>query len=245
MSTHDRELIDRYLADQLSGDELTTMEARIVMDPGFRREFELTEALRVGLTRLDRSGEIDPLLNDPANGRPVTGKPGQVLSFLSRPAYALAATVAALGLGLLSVLMFNQLQHARTLATTVGQPPAAATPAGRREALSFAMLRSDADAISIRSPDSPVQYDLSFDVGAEPAAEYSITISRIEADTRIIVLQIPRVATDDDGLVRMSAHSALLSPGTYAIRLAPTSKDRTPETDSASSEFSYTLHILT
>jgi hypothetical protein len=221
LSTHDRELIDRYLADQLSGDELTAVEARIVMDPAFRREVDLTEGLRTGLARLDRSGDIDPLINDPIDGRPVSGKPGRVPSFLSRPAYAMAATVAVLGLGLLSLLMFGQLQHERALSTTIHQLPRVASPTGRSEPLSFASLRSGAGAVSIRPPDSPVQYDLSFDVGAQPAAAYSIRISRVEADTRIVVLEIPRVATDDDGLVSMSAHSALLQPGTYSIRLEP------------------------
>jgi len=243
LSTHDRELIDRYLADQLTGDELTAVEARFVMDPAFRREVELTEGLRAGLTRLDRSGDIDQLINDLESGHSVSGARGRVLSFLSRPAYAMAATVAALGLGLLSALMFGQLQQERRLAATVLQHPTMSGPILRREAVSFALLRSGTYGVSIRSPDSPVQYDLSFDVGAEPAVGYSITISRVVAEADVVVLEIPHVATGDDGLVRMSAHSALLPPGTYVIRLEPANDDAVSGMSTSASSVTYSLLI--
>ena len=46
-----QKMIDRYLANHLNDTERELVETRIVGDPGFRHEVELTEALRDGLVR--------------------------------------------------------------------------------------------------------------------------------------------------------------------------------------------------
>ncbi|MCH5376375.1 MAG: hypothetical protein JJ992_20590, partial [Planctomycetes bacterium] len=96
LSVIDRELIDRYLAGQLDAETLQQVETRIVADPEFRHELELTEGLRAGLRALERRGGIAEQIQPP-------------LRFWQRPAYALAASVAAAALALTSLALINEL----------------------------------------------------------------------------------------------------------------------------------------
>jgi hypothetical protein len=75
--------------------------------PAFRHEVEVTEALRAGLRRLDEADGLEALLGDPGRH----GKTDLSVAFWARPSYALAASVATIGLGVLALVLYGQLKQ--------------------------------------------------------------------------------------------------------------------------------------
>jgi len=219
LSISDRELIDRYLAERLTEDELGVVEARIVAEPGFRQEVEVTEALRAGLRRLDRADGVEALLAGPGP-RNVSDR---AAAYRARPSYALAASVATLGLAVLSLVLYGQLRHERELSASSRLVEIASqfTPVQRRTPVAFTSLRSASAPVTIQLPSEPVLYEMTFDVGAEPAAGYALTIVKPVVGGDVTVLSVPRVVPEADGLIRLSLHSALLGPGDYVVQLTP------------------------
>jgi hypothetical protein len=242
LSISDRELIDRYLADRLTEDEVLSVETRIVAEPAFRHEVEVTEALRTGLRRLDESDGLEALLG--RSGR--HGKTDHSVAFWARPSYALAASVATIGLGVLALFLYGQLKQERGL-STASHPVEMVTqftPAQRRTPVAFASLRGSSESVSIQLPSEPVLYEMAFDVGAEPAAEYALTIVRPAVEGDAMVFSTPRVAPESDGLVRLSLHSALLAPGDYVVQLMPQESGPTADPGSQHAQVSFRLRIV-
>jgi hypothetical protein len=97
--------------------------------------------------------------------------------------------------------------------------------------------------VSIQLPSEPVLYEMSFDVGAEPAAEYALTIVRPGVEGDALVFSAPRVAPEMDGLVRLSLHSALLAPGDYVVQLMPQGNGPTADPGSQHAQVSFRLRI--
>ena len=213
MSLLDRELIDGYLAGRLDGAARAEVESRIVGDPGFRREVELTEQLRAGLRELDAQGKLD---TEVARTR---------AAFRQRPVYALAASVVAALLGLTSLALYGQLQRGRAelvqLQQALGRLQPGAVSGSRVE--SVARTRATAtepDLVLQRlAPHELVQ--LRIDAGAEPANAFSVSLERVEDGRAMTLLEIPSVATAASGEVVLSVNPALLSPGDYALTLSP------------------------
>ena len=205
LSVIDRELIDRYLAGRLDAASLQQVEARIVADPVFRGEVELTEGLRSGLKALERRGG----LAEPA--RPP-------LRFWQQPAYALAASVAAVALGLTSFALLDQLRQARS-ATQLLHP----APASGVRVLTLARSRgADGTAdLTLTRESAPTLLELRLDPGPVPAAAYRVGIERIDPESRTAILTLPRIAPTDSGELVVELHSAMLPPGEYAIGLIP------------------------
>jgi hypothetical protein len=241
LSISDRELIDRYLAERMTEDEVLSVETRIVADPGFRHEVEVTEALRAGLRRLDEADGLEALLG--GSGR--HGKTDHSVAFWARPSYALAASVATIGLGVLALVLYGQLKQEREL-STVSRPVEMVTqfgPTQRRTPVAFASLRSSSESVSIQLPSEPVLYEMAFDVGAEPAGEYALTIVRHAPQGDAVVFSAARVAPESDGLLRLSLHSALLAPGDYVVQLMPQGSGPTADPGSQHAQVSFRLRI--
>jgi len=210
LSTHERELIDRYLADRLREDEIFAVETRIVSDPEFRREVEITEALREGLRRLDSGDGI---------GQSHVGTAQSEL----RPVYALAATIAAVGFGVLAMFTHDRLQQERAALQELRRVPLSGRvlPTQRETSVSFALTRGEADAVSLDLPDVPTLFEMSFDPGVEPARTYAVQLVRRDGDAQTVVLSVSPVSPDADGLLRLSVHSATLPAGDYSVVLTP------------------------
>jgi hypothetical protein len=237
----DRELIDRYLADRSKEDEVLSVEARIVADAAFRHEVEVTEALRAGLRRLDEADGLEALLG--GSGR--HGMTDHPVAFWARPSYALAAWVATIGLGVLALVLYGQLEQEREL-STASHPVEMVTqfaPTQRRTPVAFASLRSSSESVSIQLPSEPVLYEMAFDVGAEPAAVYALTIVRPAVEGDAMVFSAPRVVPVSDGLVRLSLHSALLAPGDYVVQLMPQGSGPTADPGSQHAQVSFRLRV--
>lgn len=191
ISPEDRELIDRYLANRLTGTEAHVVETRIVEDSVFRNEVELAAAFRDGLRELRDRGELTPLLSP----RATTWR---------HPRFAVAASASAVALGLASFLVYQRL-------TT--DPAAAAS-----ESLVFEHRRSAANGADVTWERSGAGLlELRFDVGADPAPAYEVVITR-GADRGEWLRTTAATAPGGEAVLRVDARP--FAPGDYAIRLA-------------------------
>lgn len=196
ISPEDRELINRYLANQLSDSEVAVLETRIVADPGFRNEVELTEALRDGLRELQSRGEIAPLLSH------------RQQAWWRRPRVALAASVAVIALGAASFLIFQRMDSGHE-ETAVAM-------------LHFEHLRSAGAGPDVvwRQTGVPTRLEMRFDVGLEPAGSYRVLVERMTDGAAVRVLEATATMTPDDEAT-LAVESALFEPGDYEITLRP------------------------
>lgn len=195
ITPEEAELIRQYLAGSLSEKESRMVETRMVDDPEFRNEVELTQALRQGMRELHKRGEIAPLLSP----RRAFWNPSRV---------ALAASLATLALGAASFLFFSRQDLA---------------PAGvLTESLHFVQTRSSGagpDAAWERPP-VPGRLEMRFDVGLEPAPAYQVLIRRL-GDEAALSMPDPTAVTAPDGEAVWIVDGRLLSPGDYELRLVP------------------------
>jgi hypothetical protein len=196
-------LIDRYLANRLTETEVLVVETRIVGDPEFRNEVELTEALRDGLRELQSRGEIAPLLaHRHARWR--------------HPRFALAASVAAIALGAASFLFYQRLDIGNREVVVAS--------------LRFEHTRG-ADAgpdLVWRQTGAPTRLQMRFDVGLEPAAAYRVAIERMTDGAAVRVLDTAAAITRD-GEAAIEVDAALFEPGDYEITLKPQPPADSPE----------------
>lgn len=171
------------------------VETRIVDDPEFRNEVELTQALRQGLRELQKRGEIAPLLSPRR-------------AFWTPPRVALAASLATVALGAASFLFFSR--------------PDSAPPGVITESLHFEHTRGSDRAADVtwarKVPAS--RLELHFDVGLEPAPSYGVVIERVSGLDATPVLELNAVTTDDGEAV-VALDGALLEPGDYELHLIP------------------------
>jgi hypothetical protein len=145
----------------------------------------VTEALRAGLRRLDEADGLEAVLGrlrSPWRSRSF----GRVLGASElrpcgfgrddRARGARAGPVRATEAGTGVVYRFTA--HSRWLRSS--------RRAQRRTPVAFASLRSASEPVTIQLPSEPVLYEMAFDVGAEPAAEYALTIVKpaVEGDAR-------------------------------------------------------------
>ncbi len=174
---------------------------RIVHDPQFRQEVEVTAALRDGLRELERSGTLASLLRSPAAHR-------------RRVSLALAATILVAVSG--GVISYFVGDHQQVLA-----------PAVEVETLRFETVRggtAQAD-VSWRPSGRPVQLEMVFDVGPSPAGTYRVTL-RGPAGTQVATTIDRVIETAPGGEVVLLLDGALLTTGNYDVRLEPSSAGR-------------------
>lgn len=183
-------MIDRYLANRLTGREAHVVETRIVEDRIFRNEVELAAAFRNGLRALQDRGELTPLLS-----------PRRTL--WRHPRFARVASAAAVALGLASFLLVQRLD--------TGSPPAV------DETLVFLQTRGapgGADVAWTRTGDRG-SLELRFDVGLDPAPAYDVLIRRDMSDE--VLRGTATTAASGEAVLR--ADAAFFDAGDYAIRL--------------------------
>lgn len=230
MPAADRELIDGYLAGRLAGEVRDAFEARIVAEPGLRREIELTEALREGLATLETRGELAPLLTGDRTGR--------------RPAVAIAASAVAGLAGITALVLFQQLERTRGALATANQAllrGATSAPAGL-VTVRLMQLRGmpDGQELSWQRPAQPTMIELRIDPGLSPADAYAVRMSRVQPPNDLPLLVLQRVATGADGELSVLLHSGLLQAGDYRIDLEPASAPDDP----AAQRLQFTLRVV-
>lgn len=194
ISPNDHELIRRYLAGRLAEAEADMLQTRIVEDPVFRNEVELTAALKDGMRELDGRGEIRALLaNRDASRR--------------RLQLAAAASLGAIALGFASFLLIERDEPSKGTVT---------------ETLRFAPTRgaeSKADLVWQRN-DGVTRFEMRFDVGPRPAESYEVTIARADGPGTTRLLSRTAV-TSAEGDVVLPVDETLFEPGLYEIHLLP------------------------
>lgn len=195
-SQEDHELIRRYLGGGLTDEEEVMLETRIVRDSRFRTELELTVALQEGLRQLEARGEISSLL---ARSRDRWR--------LQTP--AIAASLAALVLGLLAVVYF-----------ATRSPPI--RPQMNVASLHFERTRgTDTDHTVLWTRRStPTRLQLHFDVGATPAGSYRVIVMRQESSGAQLWSDTVESATAY-GEVVLTLTDSQLEQGEYDIQLTP------------------------
>ena len=187
-------MIDAYLANRLGDAERTVVETRIVGDPSFRHEVELTAAMRDGLRELEKQGKVAPLLHR-------TG-------IWQRSPIAIAASVLAIAVGVAALLFSQRTEHK-------AQEMVLAS-------LYFEQTRgADAAAVVWQRTAAPTLLDLHFDVGIEPAPSYDVLLERVGNGADETVLSAKSIPIGQDGLLTISIQSSTLAPGDYRIRLEP------------------------
>lgn len=212
MTVEGQELARCYLAGNLTEEERAMFEERILTDPAFLDEVRLTEAMRGGLRHLEAHGQLAPLLTP-------------VPRFWAHPAFALAASIAAIAFAVTSTLLYLRIDQSQDDLGVVAKNASSLAV----DTLRFELTRSATAIPNVTwsRPDVPTMLELEFDVGLEPAASYRAVIASVAHDLETPVLVLPNLLAEADGLILVSINSALLRRGDYHIRLEPQPKPTT------------------
>ncbi len=195
-SQQDDELIRRYLAGGLTDEEEMMLETRIVKESRFRSELEVTAALQEGFRQLEAQGEIVSILTR-SHDRWRLQSP------------AIAASLAALVLGLLAIVYFNTRSPPLQPPTTLA-------------ALHFERTRGTDidDAVLWTRRSTPTRLQLHLDVGAMPGRSYRVVVMRREGGRTQFLSDTVESATAN-GEVVLSLMDSQLGRGEYDIQLTP------------------------
>jgi hypothetical protein len=212
-------LAGRYLAGQLSPDELQAYEQHLLANPDAVRELEATARMKVGLANLRDSGQLEGLLR---------GRTGLGWRWPATLAAAAALILIAVGLwrGGDVARETTLVARASELMDTSGRPLAAGS--------SYALLRtrsSTYDAL-VELPPEPRAIELR--VRPEvPAPAYGVALSRIQADGTVTQIgNVKELKTEPDGFVRLYVDSSRLEAGPYLLVITP-AEDRTAASTTA------------
>ena len=198
------ESINRYLAGTLSQADRDAVEARIVGDARFRREFELSYILRRGLADLEAAGQLQALVGS----RPLW----------KRPVFAVAASVALVA-SLIGLLLATDIWRSRgDTATGPVQAPIVEQQAdsGTR-ILRLAQMRGRADEpnlIWFAEPEID-RLELHIEAAEDPAARYELKIEKV-GDGRAEIAEFPSLIPSDGELIA-TIGASLLPPGDYRL----------------------------
>jgi len=211
-------LASRYLAGQLSSEELHAYEQHLLENPDAVRELEATARMKVGLANLRETGQLEKLLRAPPAIR------------LRWPALAAVAALAMIAIALWrGVDVPNQatlVATASELVDRTGRPLASGS--------SYALLRtrsSTYDAV-IELPPEPRAIELR--VRPEIVAPvYSVALSQIRPDGSVTQIgNVSELAAQSDGFVRLYVDSSRLASGPYLLVITPV-EDRVATSTSA------------
>jgi hypothetical protein len=209
MFKDDPTLAGRYLADQMSEAEREEFETALLQDPEVAQELEATARLKIGMEKLQQSGELEKLVR----ARPL----------FERPAFlAAAASIGVLAIGLVLVQWQNAsvpsglASSASELFDASGRVLVVGTTAAMQR------VRSDAYDAEIELPLERQALRLRLRPGSPGKAdEYSVSLARINDDgstAPVAVLKDLRQA--EDGFISVYADSALLQPGRYQLAVS-------------------------
>lgn len=211
-------LAGRYLAGQLSPNELQEYELHLLENPDAVRELEATARMKVGLANLRDTGQLEGLLR----GRTRLG--------WQWPALAAAAALIVIAVGL---WRGGDAPRETTLVATAtelmdrsGRPLAAGS--------SYALLRTRSSAYDavIELPPEPRAIELRV-LPEAVASVYSVALSQIRPDGSVIQIgSVSELGAQPDGFVQLYVDSSRLEAGPYLLVITP-SQDRAATSTSA------------
>jgi hypothetical protein len=201
----EHQVVERYLADQLSDTEREAFEDYYAENPDVMRDLNAVAGIKLGVALLRESGELTAL----TAARP----PPRWRAGLALAATLLIAIVAG------AYWFRNDAAPPVILAETLDafgkSLPVAASYQVQR-------TRSDVDA-TVRLPMNPQAIRLRMRPTFEaPPASYRVELSSIDetSEARAPVAAIDGVGLDADGFVTIYVDSAYLSPGSYELKVA-------------------------
>jgi hypothetical protein len=202
-------VVARYLADQLSEDELREFEDQLVSDPAILKELEVAARLKAGLHKLDKSGELATLLKPKA-------------WFRDTRLLAMAASITVIAVGV--VLWFDRgaVQVPRLVASVHALVDRAGKPLPIANTYAVLRTRGPAYDAEIELPPAAQAIELRVlpEVEAHPA-HYRVAIARIADDDSLSsVGTIAGLMPSDDGFVALYFDSSSFTRGRYQLTIS-------------------------
>jgi hypothetical protein len=201
----EHQLLERYLADQLSGAERDQFEDYYAEHPEVLHDLEAVASIKLGTELLRESGELQRLLS-----------PRRVPRWRAGVALAAALFIAILATGYWFV---NDAPSPVILARNLD---AFRTPLPLGKSYQVQRTRGDADAL-ITLPPSPQAIKLRVRPVFDPQpASFRIQLSSIAeaGDARIALAGLDPVGLDADGFLTLYVDSARLRPGNYELKVS-------------------------
>jgi len=209
------ELIEEYLAGELSGDELSSFESHFMAPPSRRENLRVARALR-------------RYIDEHANA--AVPAPIRRATWFAIPRFALAASVlviaAAAWFGVRS-----RNNHVQTAAGPAPAPAATAAPQAVVIALTPGLLRSGGaePVLKTRPEAASIEFDLQLPPDAAGFAGYSAALSTVEGREVWRQAELRR----DGNTVKISVPTSSLARGDWRIALAGTTAQGKPSTVSS------------
>jgi hypothetical protein len=202
----EHQVTERYLNGTLSPAEEKAFEEAYLADPELQEELELAENMRAAFKDFGAAPSVE-------RSAP---KVARWLSFVSSPRYALAASLVAAAALVSSAALYVQNQDLRGSA---GQTFAAA---GETRLLPLVSVRGAANPNEIAAPAPNELTVLLLDPGFGDYDVYRAVLARRDGQE---VLRRGGLTPTYEGLLALGVPGAMLSPGTYEIRLSGGRRD--------------------
>jgi hypothetical protein len=211
----EHQVLERYLADQLSNLERDQFEDYYAEHPEVLRDLEAVASIKMGTELLRESGELQTLLRARRAPR-----------WRSGLALAAALLVAILAAG------YWFRNDATSPVILAGRLDAFPTQLTLGKAYQVQRTRGDADAL-ITLPPSPQALQLRVRPMFEPQPpSFRIQLSSIAeaSDARTALASLDKLRLDADGFLTFYIDSARLQPGNYELRVSNASTGATTPT---------------
>ncbi|HKU15749.1 MAG TPA: hypothetical protein VJQ52_15235 [Steroidobacteraceae bacterium] len=217
----DRHIVARYLAGQLSDPERQSFEAYYLAHPDVVQDLEAVARLKVGLMRLEESGELGTLIAAPRRA--------------PRNYYFLAAAAAVVAAVAVLFLYLRESPQRPMLAASAGglvDRSGASLPVTATHLLMRTRSAASYDT-EIAVGDSPQAIELRVlpEVEAQPPRYHVELASAVAGSKPRVVAAVGDLAPGEDGFVPVYLDASGLKPGTYVLTIAGEAGS------SASSEF--------
>jgi hypothetical protein len=211
----DRQVIERYLAGQLSDAEADAFERDLEAHPALAREVEQITRMKTGFAVLERRGELARLLAQP------------VAPPKRRTAWVAAAAAAVLAVGFLAFRQGEAPAPATLLAASLHALSAHSdSPIPLRSSVALARARGmGADAELTSTGKAPGAAELELSTGAASGSHYAVELLAVDSAGARPVATLPDAATDASGAVHLFVSLSALPPGPYLLRLSPADAD--------------------
>jgi len=223
-----RHVLARYLADKLSEDELRGFEEHMTAHPEIVKELEAAARLKVGLHKLNATGELNDLLKSKA-------------WFRDTRYLAMAASITLIALGVTFWFGRGTFEAPKLVASLTALVDRSGNPL--RIANTYAILRTRGTSYDaeIELPSIPQAIELRVlpEVEAHPA-RYRVAIARIADDDSLTsVGTVGSLTTGDDGFVVLYFDSSQLTRGRYQLTIGGDSN-----TDAANAVSTFKIKLI-
>ena len=199
----DHQVIERYLADQLTDVEREEFESYYVEHPEILEDLQAAAGIKLGAALLRRSGELQKLTARPRWAR-------------WRSGLALAASLLVVITG--AYLLRPGTQPTMIMAASLGDFPSTLATA---DIYQVQRTRSEVDAVVVL-PDRPEALTLRVRAAIEPPpASYQMQLAAIaEDETQTAIASLTGLRLDGEGFITVYLNSATLQPGMYQLNVS-------------------------